>query len=747
MYLLYLYAAIFYGILVVDILFMQKVLMKQNFLNTIFRPFKKHRWLRISFPLIIVFIWLTVAGIGGPTFGKLSSVSTNDQSSFLPASAQSTKVQQLQSEFQDSDAIPALIVIESKEKINPRSFGEYQLLTDSITGVEGVQKSSTNQPTVIGPIPSKDGLAVQFIVPINDAENVDKVIADMRSAVLSTTPEGQTGYVTGPAGLSSDLKEAFGGIDGILLFTALGVVFVILLIVYRSVILPFIVLINAVFALCASILVIFYMAKAGWISLNGQSQGILFILVIGAATDYSLLLVARYKEALEHIESKWVAMQRAIKVAFEPITASAITVILALLCLLFSDLNSNRSLGPIAATGIMFSLIATLSFLPALLAILGRASFWPVRPKYQKETIFEKRKMDTDISPLWRKVGSLIRQRPRVTWIISLVILLVGGFGIAQLKADGVSQTDIILTQSEAVEGQKILAKHFSGAISTPMIVITDERKVDSIFEKLKNLDGIDDVSQYNGLPARPGTVDTAPKVVDGKILINATLSSTESDSTEAEMVVKQAREVLPSIDPSVLVGGATAVALDTNETAIADLYKIIPIVLVTILLILIILLRSIIAPLLLIISVVVSYAAAIGVSALVFNHIFGFPGADASVPLFGFIFLVALGVDYNIFLMTRVREEAKIIGTQNGIIHGLGKTGGVITSAGIVLAATFAALGIIPILFLAQLAFIVAFGVLIDTIIVRSLLVPAISYDMGKTIWWPSKLWRDGKK
>lgn len=719
----------------------------KNIFDPILSAIKRHRSLRILLPTLAIVIWFVIAGIGGPTFGKLSSVSTNDQASFLPASAQSTKVQNLQSQFQESKSIPAIIVIESENQITPQQLGQYTELIKSVSGVKGVQEQTSNQPVVIGPIPSEDGQAVQFIVPISDTENLDNVVADLRSAVTDTTPEGQTGYVAGPAGLSADLVKAFGGIDGVLLFVALGVVFFILLLVYRSVALPFLVLINAMFALCGSILIVYYMAKAGWIELNGQSQGILSILVIGAATDYSLLLVARYKEALEHIQSKWVAMWRAMKVSFEPIVASAVTVILALLCLLFSDLNSNRSLGPVAATGIALSLIATLTFLPALLITFGRGSFWPVRPKYRPDEHHENAKNDADIAPLWRRVGRLISSKPRVTWIVSLTFLLLASLGVLQLKANGVPQTDLILSQSQAVDGQAVIAKHFSAAIGTPMVVIADATKTDAVVEKLNSLDGVTTATPYTGTVGRPGTPTGPPKVIDGKVLINVTLKTSQADSSEAEAVVKDARDVLPSIDSTSVVGGATAIALDTNDTARNDLFKIIPIVLGVILIILIILLRAIVAPILLIVSVVISYTAAIGISALVFNHIFGFPGADASVPLFGFIFLVALGVDYNIFLMTRVREESQVIGTKRGIIRGLGKTGSVITSAGVVLAATFAALGIIPILFLAQIAFIVAFGVLLDTVIVRSLLVPASAYDLGKVIWWPSKLWRDGKK
>lgn len=704
---------------------------------------KTFTWLRRLAPALLIIIWLAVAGLGGPTFGKISSVSTNDQASFLPASAQSTKVQEIQAKFRSSNSIPAIIVIESDSKISPSSYGGYQSLINKLQAVEGVQSGAS----IAGPIPSADGQAVQFIVPITSRDEIKDVIAELRTVTKENTPAGQIAYVAGPAGLTADLVKAFGGIDGILLLVALSVVFVILLLVYRSLALPFIVLLNSMFALCGAILIVYLMAKWGWIELNGQSQGILSILVIGAATDYSLLLVARYREALTHMQSKWRAMATAFKAAFEPIVASGLTVIVALLCLLFSDLNSNRSLGPIAATGIVFSLLATLTFLPALLVAFGRGSFWPARPKHQPQTASTTASNNHDISKLWGWVGRIISRRPRVTWVLTAVLLLAGGAGILQLKASGVPQTDLILTQSEAVDGQTVLAKHFDSTIGTPMVVIANADRQNIITSALLNLEGVTTATVYTGQDGRPGQATLPAKVIDGKVLINATLATTETDSDEAEAIVRSARTTLAAIDPQVLVGGTTAIALDTNETATNDLKKIIPIVLAVIFVILILLLRSIIAPLLLIITVVISYVAALGVSALVFNHIFHFPGADASVPLFGFVFLVALGIDYNIFLMTRVREETKKIGTLPGIIRGLGKTGGVITSAGIVLAATFAALGIIPILFLAQIAFIVAFGVLIDTVIVRSLLVPALSYDVGKFIWWPSKLARKNDK
>lgn len=715
----------------------------KHFLDSLRSHPKLYKWLRGLLPALLIVVWFAIAGVGGPTFGKLSSVSTNDQAAFLPASAQSTKVQDIQAKFRDSQSIPAIVVLESSSEISPASYDEYQALIAKMQAVPGVQPGNS----VAGPIPSSDGKAVQFIVPISDTNNVDAVVASLRAVTSSSTPAGQTAYVAGPAGLTTDLVKAFGGIDGVLLLVALSVVFIILLLVYRSVILPIIVLINSMFALCGAILIVYLMAKWGWIELNGQSQGILSILVIGAATDYSLLLVARYREALEHISSKWEAMQTALKAALEPIAASGFTVIVALLCLLFSDLNSNRSLGPIAATGIVFSLLATLSFLPALLVAFGRSSFWPARPKHRPAVTVAVVKNNSDVGRTWRSVGGMISGRPRMTWVTALIVLLVCCAGILQLKASGVPQTDLILTKSQAVDGQAVIAKHFDSTIGTPMVVIASQNKQAAVIAALEKTNGVTSAAVYTGQDGRPQQSILPAKVVDGKVLINATLKATETDSATAEATVTRARSNLASVDPQALVGGVTAIALDTNTTATHDLQKIIPIVLVVIFVILMLLLRSVIAPLLLIATVVVSYVATLGVSALVFNHVFHFAGADASVPLFGFVFLVALGIDYNIFLMTRVREETKKTNTLHGIVRGLGKTGGVITSAGIVLAATFAALGIIPILFLAQLAFIVAFGVLLDTIIVRSLLVPALAYDIGSFIWWPSKLWRDGKK
>ncbi|WP_406635555.1 MMPL family transporter [Pseudarthrobacter quantipunctorum] len=697
-------------------------------------------WLRWLVPVILVLTWLALAGVGGPTFGRLEEVSSNDQASFLPASAEATAAQDWQAKFRDSDEVPGVIVIESSEAFTPAQLGEVAGLKAEL---EGLQLGSA----VIGPIPSEDGKAVQFIAPIDSSAEVKEAVQELRDTVAEAAPEGMQTFVTGPAGLAADLTAAFAGIDGILLLVALAAVFVILLIVYRSLLLPIMVLLTSVFALCAAILLVFGMAKAGWIQLNGQSQGILSILVIGAATDYALLYVARFREALTHTTNRTAAVLTAWKASFEPILASGATVIIALLCLLFSDLNSNKALGPVAAAGILCSLFAALTLLPALMALLGRAAFWPFRPKLVPEDEREP-ELVTGLEGqkgLWRATGSLVSRRPRAVWIASVLLLLVASAGVLQLKANGVPQTDVILTASNAVDGQDALARHFDAGSGSPAVVVADQGKAQEVLDTVKAADGVGEAYllaqgsvPITGAPGAP----SAPDVRDGRVLINATLNSA-ADSLEAEEAVKALREDVKAVDPDALVGGVTATALDTNTTAQRDLVIIIPVVLVVILFILMLLLRSVLAPVLLVLSVVLSYAAAMGVSAFVFNNILGFPGADATVPLFGFVFLVALGVDYNIFLMSRVREESLKHGTRPGILRGLGVTGGVITSAGVVLAATFAALGVIPIMFLVQLAFIVAFGVLLDTVLVRSLLVPALAYDIGPRIWWPSKLGR----
>lgn len=712
-------------------------------------PRKIAKWVRILLPTLLIVGWLAGAAVGGPYFGRVSEVSSNDQTTYLPSSADATQVQKILTEFRASDEIPAIVVFAGNDKLTPEQISSISSEVKALTEIAGVSKD-------ISPaIPSEDGKALQAFVPIQADSEIGDVVAEIGDTLRSTAPDGVSVHVTGPAGLTADLVAGFAGIDGILLGVALLAVFIILICVYRSLLLPVAVLATSMFALCVALLSVWWMAKAGIFMLSGQTQGILFILVIGAATDYSLLYVSRYREELRMTRDKWSASIQAIKKSAEPIAASGGTVIVGLLCLLLSDLKSNSSLGPVAAVGIVFAMLSALTLLPALLFAFGRASFWPRRPKYEPEAVAAEHGMAT--KGVWVKLARGIKKRPRTIWIVTSLILIVGAMGATQLNANGVPQSDLVLGASEARDGQVVLGEHFPGGTGSPVLVVVPEAELQETANVLLGTDGVDGVTVVaadspsgaatvtaEGIQAMgaPGTPAPEATVVNGDIMLQGTLASA-ADSDAASDVVRTLRDNLANTVPDALVGGVTATAIDTNDASIHDRNLIIPVVLVVILLILMLLLRSVLAPVILILTTVLSFGTALGVAALVFNGVFKFPGADPAVPLFGFIFLVALGIDYNIFLMTRVREESLKHGTREGIMRGLVITGGVITSAGLVLAATFSALAVIPILFLAQIAFIVAFGVLLDTFVVRSVLVPALTYDIGKKIWWPSKLAR----
>jgi RND superfamily putative drug exporter len=703
-------------------------------------------WLRIFLPAILIVGWLTISGIGGPYFGKISEVSTNNLSDFLPNSSESTKVQERSKDFTSSNSIPAIAIFSRSGELTTADQAYLASVSTKLDTLDGIDKD------LISPvIPSEDGKAAEIIIPISQDAEVRDVVKELRSELGRSGPEGLNHYVAGPAGFSADLSAAFGGIDGILLAVALAVVFVILLIVYRSPALPFIVLLTSMVALTASILVVYWFADNDIIRINGQVQGILFILVIGAATDYSLLYVARYREELRRTTDKTVATVQALKGSLEPIIASGSTVIVGLMCLLLSDLDSNKALGPVGGIGVAFSVFASLTFLPAMLYAVGRKVFWPAQPKFDKALAVHK----ADLSPgFWTKVAHFVDRNARPVWLVSFASLAVMAAWAVNFKAEGIEQTDFISGYSESREGQKEISKHFPSGTGSPALIVGDAEKLDLLVEKIVATNGVDSVvavskeSPSGSVPVGTEAVTAGPfaafkpTVVGGDVMLRATLVDVP-DSVEAEQTVVTLRNELKKIDAEALVGGSTATSYDTTQASIRDRTIIVPAILGAILFILIILLRSLVAPILLIVSTALSFAATLGVSAVLFNGVLGLPGADASVPLYGFVFLVALGIDYNIFLMTRVREETLKHGTREGTIRGLAVTGGVITSAGTVLAATFAALSVIPILFLLQLAFIVAFGVLLDTLIVRSLLVPALIIDLDRWSWWPSKLSR----
>ncbi|GAB3492929.1 MMPL family transporter [Flexivirga lutea] len=691
------------------------------------RSERRRRWV---LPALLVLVWLVVGAVAGPYSGKLSTVATNDPAAFLPASAEATQVTKLAKGFEGQEVNPALVVYQRDGGVSAADRSAVQRRARSVQSLDGVAGR------VVGPIPSKDGQALEVVVPLNGklGDRTGDVVTQLGQRMKGDLPAGLHAYVTGPAGFAADLGNAFGGIDGVLLLVALVVVLIILVIVYRSPILPFVVLLSALFALSLASGVVYLLTDQGVLTLNGQSQGILLILVVGAATDYALLLTSRFREELREEESRFAAMRVALRQSLEPIAASGVTVILALLCLLVSDLNSTSSLGPVAAIGIVCALASALTFLPAVLVLLGRAAYWPKRPQLGSP--------HPERSGVWGKVAALVKQRPRHLWIGATVLLVIGAAFLPTLRASGVPQTALFLNPAESVTGQRVAAEHFPGGTGSPVQIIGPASKIGQLAEKVATVQGVSSV-EVIGTSGRPAPPQSRPKVVDGRAELQAVLTQ-PADSDAAINTVKKLRQAVRTVAPSTLVGGSTAIQLDTQRTAERDRALIIPIVLAVVLILLMLVLRAILAPVLLLASVVLSFAATLGVSALVFNHLLDFPGADPSVPLFGFVFLVALGVDYNIFLMTRVREESLRRGTRDGISTGLAATGGVITSAGVVLAATFSALSVIPILFLAQIAFIVAFGVLLDTFVVRSVLVPALSEDIGARIWWPSRSFRD---
>jgi RND superfamily putative drug exporter len=700
--------------------------------------------------------WFLFGAAGGSYQGKLSQVQKNDQAAYLPNSAESTKVNTESQKFQPVQTIPGFTVYERASGLTPADKAKIAADAQAFRGVSGVAGDQVRPPVYAG-----NAKVANVAVPLIgkrgdvsvDGDDLVKVEKKVLKIARADAPAGLVIHSAGAGGLLVAFIDAFSGIDGALLLAAGIVVILILLVVYRSPVLWFFPLFSAVLALGSAALIIYPLAKHDILTLNGQSQGILSVLVIGAGTDYALLLVSRYREELHNYDSRIAAMTRAWRGAAPPIAASATTVIIGLLCLTLGELNSDRSLGPVCAIGIACTLAVMLTFLPVFLVVFGRWVFWPRIPHVDH-------KADIATHGVWGRFAQALGRQPRRRWIAGTVVLLACLAGISTLKTAGLTVTDSFTTTPDAVQGQKVFDRNFDQGNGAPANITVAAHKADAVLAAVAKVPGVDNT---------PGSVCVAPdytkiaqlvktgqvpnltsgcappalqvKAVDGRTLIDANLKN-RYDTSQATATVKRIRASVHAIPGAqALVGGSTAVNYDTQQASRHDRNLIIPIVLLVILLVLGVVLRAILAPILLIASVVLSFAATLGVSAVVFNHIFHFANADPAFPLFAFVFLVALGIDYNIFLMTRVREETLQHGTRTGIVRGLAVTGGVITSAGVVLAATFVVLGVLPIVFLAELGFAVAFGVLLDTILVRSIVVPALSHDLGRRIWWPSKL------
>ena len=663
--------------------------------------------------LVVVFWVLVVAALGGLA-GKLQGAEKNDASAYLPSSAESTQELNEQNLFQSKNLNPALVVYVrdsgvtaadlQKAKADARYFA-------SLPAVDG---------RVAPPVVSKDHKAIQTVVGANLGYNSD--IGGFVTNVKNTASKDSAGlrvYVGGPAASAADQIKIFKGIDSTLLYATLAVVIVLLLLTYRSPVLWLLPILSAGVALTVAQAVIYLLTQHANLTVNGQSEGILVVLVIGASTDYALLLIARYREELRRHADRHEAMAVALRRAGPAIIASGLTVVAGMLCLLAAESNDISGLGPVAAIGIGVGLIAMITLLPAILVVCGRWVFWPIRPGYGSA--------EPTSRGVWSRVGQAIGRRPRTVWLVTAILLGIGALGLIGFKIGPLTVAQSFRGTPPSITAQNVLAEHFPAGSGEPVQVIANAGSAGQVRTALATTDGVASV--------------TPPAIKDGRAFLQAT-TTMPPDSQAAYTLVDKVRttvHAIPGADAK--VGGGTAINKDVESAAAHDRDLLIPLILGVVLLILGVLLRAIVAPLVLIATVVLSFASALGISALFFKHVFGFAGADTGMPLFVFVFLVALGIDYNIFLMTRVREESIRSGTRRGALTGLAATGGVITSAGLVLAGTFAMLGTLPLVEFTEIGFAVALGVLLDTIIVRSVLVTALTLDIGRRMWWPSRL------
>ena len=672
---------------------------------------------------VVLAVWLiALFGIGaGNLPGKFTDAENNESTSFLPEKAESTKALNATKEIQGSEEVTMVVVYRRDGGLTAQDKARVRADRAELNALRLADTTPFGAP-----IPSKDGteqLLTANIATDGEADTILDPVDAVRDRV-SDPGGGLQVKVTGSAGYSADAIKVFEGINGTLLLAAVALVFVLLALIYRSPLFLWIPLFSVIAAEVMTRGIGYALTEAG-VTVNGQSSSIMSVLVLGAGTDYALLLVSRYREELRHEEDKHVALATALQTAGPAIIASAVTVVLALLTLSFAEVNGTAGLGPLGALGVLVAMISMLTLLPALLAITGRRAFWPRVPHVGDE--------GSDAAHgAWRTWGERIARRPNRTGVISTLVLLVMCLGLLNFDT-GLTQGNAFRGEVESVQGQKLLAKAFpSGANAPTDVVVTDPAKAAAVEQALKRSAPVADVRKVG--QGAPG------------VYYAVTLKQ-DPYSTAAYDDIKTIRSDLAEVAPgAVLVGGPTAVESDLRTASARDTKLIIPLVLIVVFIVLLLLLRALVAPLLLMGTVVLSFAAALGVSAVVFDVIFGFPGSDVGLPLFAFVFLVALGIDYNIFLMARVREETERFGTEHGMLRGLAVTGGVITSAGIVLAGTFTVLGVLPLVFLTQIGFVVAFGVLLDTFLVRSTLVPAAVFAIGSRVWWPSRLAHEGE-
>ena len=799
------------------------------------------KWVVFAIWLVGIFIAAGPANLPG----KFTDAEENESTSFLPGDAESTEALKVSEALQGGELAPAVIVYRREAGLTPEDRAKIVedvgrlterrfpgVVPDGATAAAGGGEGGAQEgpsggagaglpegcagPTTpipgqpedyapfVGPICSEDGKAAIVTAYLKGEGDGDRILdpVEFWRDTVSDPGGGLEVKITGGAGYAADAIEVFESINGTLLLAAVSLVIFLLILIYRSPIFLFIPLAAIIFAEMLARSVGYGLSELG-VTINGQSSAIMSIMVLGAGTDYALLIVARYREELHHTLDRHEAARAAMTSAGPAVFASAATVIAALLCLSIAKVNGTSGMGPIVAMGVGCAALSMLTLLPALLTIFGRRAFWPFVPHTPSWSLADEepatglgkrivhgssvrallpvvgaallvvvllplvllnallrllfglvrvRIPSLIVGPLdrrifkpyevrrtkhehladathgfWKRVGDRVATRPRRVAVGSIAVLLVMCAGLAFFSTD-LTTNDSYRTDVESVDGQELLSQSFPSGASAPTdVIVRDPSDVAAVTRAVENAPGVESVTP----PVAQG---------DEGVLVQATLEPPPY-STEAFDLIEPIRAAASEAAPDTLIGGATAVEFDVREAAAWDSVVIPPIVLVVVFLILVLLLRAVVAPLILIGTVILSFLAALGVGYFAFDVLFDFPGSDPSLPLFAFVFLVALGVDYNIFLVARAREETLKHGTREGILRALAVTGGVITSAGIVLAGTFSVLAVLPLVFLTEIGFVVAFGVLLDTFLVRSVLVPALVLETGPKVWWPSAL------
>lgn len=665
-------------------------------------------------------------------FGPLNAASENTTpGTGLSESAESVQVSLLQEQLPAAEGTAAFIVYAADGPMTQAQLdwvqGVFNAQSGFFAGGANEKFTEFTNLEVMGEkfVPpatiSEDGTTALISVPLSLTDDFDLTterIDSMRELAPQGMPAGLEVYVTGPEAFVKDVGSIFEGANFSLLAVTAGVVALLLLVTYRSPVLWIIpLLVVGVADGMAGILARQVATLFGYVP-DASVVGILSVLVFGAGTNYALLLISRYREELLIHEDRREAMRVAIRGAGPAILASGSTVAVALLLLLLAEIEGRAVLGLMSAVGIVVAMIAGLLVLPSALVIFPRGIFWPLVPRVGGKNPFEK--------SIWTKLGTAVSKRPvaiAAAGVALLAVLASGGLG----AKTGLSATEIFIEKPEAVSGQEVLAAAFAAGSATPTQVIVDAERVDSAVSLIEATAGVDEVR----VGATNGEITQIDVVLDAA-----------PESEQAFEVVRSLRSQLAPLAESgvALVGGQDATSLDALEATARDEALLVPLILISVFLILVLLLRSLLTPVLLLVAVVGSFFSAVGASWLVFQNIFGFPALDLTVFILAFLFLVALGVDYSIFLVTRAQEEARTLGTREGMRKALGATGGVITSAGILLAAVFAVLGVLPLIALAQVGTIVCIGVLLDTLLVRTVIVPAMAFKLGKTFWWPRK-------